>query len=106
MNEYFVLVGDTNMRYKEELDIIKDYNGDIDCCWQIVPEQMKKNSMFTWYSNYFEVGTDGVSRYDKVFYNTKKIKCIEVNVFDECVSDDKYHFLSDHRGISVVLEIQ
>ena len=92
------------MRYQEERDIIKSYDGSLSCCWDVVPDDLKKNGMFTWYRNYFSVGQQGTSRYDKVFYGTK-IKCIEVSVFDETVSDDKYHFLSDHRALSVLLEV-
>lgn len=52
-----------------------------------------------------QVGARGVSRYDKVFYG-ESIKCVEVRVFDEAMSDDKFHFASDHRGVCVVLEIK
>lgn len=47
MQNSFVLMGDTNMRYKEEKDIVQEYgqtNNQVHCCWDIVPEEQKKKS--------------------------------------------------------------
>ena len=106
LEKYFMLAGDTNMRYNEEVNILKLYKNEIHSCWEMVPfYTILKNSMYTFYRNYFSVGAKGATRYDKMFYGNG-LKCKEISVFDKCVSDDKYHFLSDHRGILGVFDVQ
>ena len=104
MTEYLVICGDTNMRDHEEVNIVNSYN-DISSCWDIVPQQYKQNSMFTCYKNYFKKGKPGVSRYDKLFYGNK-VKCIALGIFDHHYNNNKCHYLSDHRGVVAILEIQ
>ena len=104
MSHSLAICGDTNMREFEEVDVVNEYDGKLWCVWSIVPDEVKENCMFSWYRNYFEVGAEERSRFDKVFHGNK-VKCAEIKVFDESVSAEKYHFLSDHRGICVTLEI-
>ena len=68
-------------------------------------KNLTENKFFTHFHNYFEVGKDITSRYDKIFMGNN-IKMLTFEVFDTPVSDDMYHFLSDHRAISSVFMIQ
>lgn len=105
MNKYFVLIGDTNMRDNEEDKILYDYKQEnITSCWQIVPSNIKKKGMYTFYRNYFYRDNPGVARYDKIFMG-QNIQCTSIGVFDKCVSDEKFHFISDHRAIVALLQI-
>lgn len=96
-SDFFVLVGDTNMRYEEEKPLL-DSLQQLRCCWDIVPEQEKKDQFYTWYKSFFTAGAEGISRFDKVLYSSK-FDCLSLGVFDRAVSPSPFHFLSDHRAI-------
>ena len=106
LESYFMLIGDTNMRAKEEVDILNNnfYKREgITSCWNSIDYKSKKQ-MFTWNSFYFDQKTDVKARYDKAFCG-KNVKCLNMRIFDQNVSDEPRHFLSDHRGIVVDIEL-
>ena len=102
MVHVFACIGDTNMRENEEKTIKNQYN--LQSCWDIIPDKLKKHDYFTWNWNYFEPGNNYSLRYDRMFM-TKYIICKQVHIFDEPVSKNSNHFLSDHRGIIISIKI-
>eukprot|EP01083_Nonionella_stella_P222134 792978_1 len=108
MHHQFVLIGDTNMREYDERDILQKYRKyGISSCWDLIePEHLKRSSfMATFYRNFFEIGKQGTTRYDKLFLG-KNLKCVALGIFDKTVSENiPFHFLSDHRGLVAEIEI-
>merc|ERR1712154_387727 len=65
VSENLIICGDMNMRFHEEMAVINEYNGNLSSVWSIVPDKLKNNCMFSWYYNYFEVGAEACTRFDK-----------------------------------------
>lgn len=92
--DHLAIVGDTNMRRTEEKDIIDE---GFRHCWDIAHSFIP-----TWHMCFFERGSKAFTRFDRLFHG-RKIETLSVGVFDQSVSKDPHHMLSDHRGVVVTV---
>lgn len=97
-----IIAGDMNMREDETKSVLEVLS--VEDAFQLVGS---KEDKFTWNSRvnkYANTGFEYTARYDRVFVRGFGVKAFGL-IGDKPVSENTGHFISDHYGITVELEL-